>query len=177
MGKGDSAIACFDRAIALNPRLERAWSNRGGIKVMKGDLAGGIADISRAIALSPRFRDAYANRAIGYSTAGDHERAIEDGRRAVALAPGHPTNYLFYGLMGTSSMALKKDREAITFLSEAIRLAPAEEPRRGAFYLARSQAWAAVGNRERSLEDAREAIRLDPNIDAAYRKTIGDGAH
>ena len=177
MGKGDSAIACFDRAIVLNPRLERAWSNRGGIKVMKGDLAGGISDISRAIALSPRFRDAYANRAIGYSTAGDHERAIEDGRRAVALAPGHPTNYLFYGLMGTSSMALKKDREAITFLNEAIRLAPAEEPRRGAFYLARSQAWAAVGNRERSLEDAREAMRLDPNIDAAYRKTIGDGAH
>jgi len=172
-GRGDSAIACFDRAIALRPELESAWNNRGGVKLMKGDLAGGIADISRAIALRSRYRDAYANRAVGYSTAGDHERAVEDGRRVVALAPGHPANYLFYGLMGISSRALKMDREAIALLDEAIRLAPAGEPRRGAYYLERSRAWAAAGDGNRALEDAREARRLGVGVDSAYWKAIG----
>ncbi|HET9950805.1 MAG TPA: tetratricopeptide repeat protein [Candidatus Eisenbacteria bacterium] len=174
LGEGDSAIACFDRAIALRPGYEQAWNNRGGVKLKQGDLAGGIADVSRAIELSPRFRDAYANRAIGYSLAGDHERAVEEGRRVIAFAPGDPSNYLYYGLVGTSLLALKKDREAIASLDEALRLAPAGEPRRGGFHLARSQAWAAVGDRTRALEDAREAMRLDPSIGAAFRKSVGD---
>lgn len=173
-GRRDSAIACFDRAIALRPEFESAWNNRGGVKLMEGDLAGGIADISMAIALSPRYRDAYANRAVGYGMAGEHERAIEDGRRVIALAPGHPGNYLLHGLMATSSRALKRDREAIALLDEAIRLAPSGEPRRGAYFLERSRAWAAVGDRNRALEDAREAMRLGAEADSAYWNEIGD---
>ena len=143
---------------------------------MEGDLAGGIADISRAIALSPRYRDAYANRAVGYGMAGELERAIEDGRRVIALAPSHPGNYLFHGLMATSFRALKRDREALALLDEAIRLAPSGEPRRGAYFLERSRAWAAVGDRNRALEDAREARRLGAEADSAYWNEIGDGS-
>jgi tetratricopeptide (TPR) repeat protein len=174
VGEPDAALASLDRAIALRPGYALAWNNRGGVKVKRGDLAGGIADISRAIELEPSSRDAYANRAIGHNLSGEHERAIEDARRAVALSPGHPENYVLQGLMGTSSLALRRDREAIGYLSEALRLAPPGEPRRGGFYLARSQAWAGLGNRARALEDAREAFRLDPTIEAAYRKATGD---
>jgi tetratricopeptide (TPR) repeat protein len=159
-GHRDSAIACFDHAIALRPAFVDAWNNRGGVRLMKGDLSKGIADISHAIELNPGFRDAYANRAIGFSMRGDYVRCIEDCRRLLRLQPYHPGNYLFYGLMATSSRALGRDREAISFLDRAIAEAPPTEERRSAYYLERSRAWAAVGNRERAVDDEREARRL-----------------
>jgi tetratricopeptide (TPR) repeat protein len=173
LGKRDSALVCLDRAVALRPEYGLAWNDRGIVKLMNLDIAGGIADLSKAIALNPEYREAYANRAIGYSLAGEHERAVEDARRVLAFAPGQPANYLFYGLVGTSLLALGKDREAVEFLDDALRLTPENEPRRGGFYLARSEAWAALGERDRALADAREAMRLDPSIAAAYRKSVG----
>jgi tetratricopeptide (TPR) repeat protein len=159
-GQRDSALACFDRAIELRPDFADAWNNRGGVRLMEGRIAAGIADESRAIELSPGFRDAYANRAIGYSMKGDHVRCIDDCRRLIGLVPDHPGNYLFYGLMGTATRALGKNREAIPFLDKAIALAPASESRRGAYYLERSRAWSAVGDLTHALDDAREARRL-----------------
>ena len=175
-GKRDSALVCLDRAVALQPGNGLAWNDRGIVRLMNGDLPGGIADLSKAIELNPQNRDAYANRAIGYSLAGEPARAVEDARRVLAIAPGQPANYLFYGLVGTSLLALGKDREAIDFLDDALRLAPESEPRRGGFFLARSEAWAALGERDRALSDAREAMRLDPSIEAAYRKSVGNGS-
>lgn len=173
MGRPDSALVCFDRALELKPDFDAAWNNRGGTELMKGNLQQGIADVSRAIALSPQYRDAYANRAIGYSMLGDHEKSIADSRRVLELDLLHPGRYLFFGMMGASLEALNRHRDAIAAFDEAIRLAPSGEPRRGNYYLQRSQAWDAVGDRARALSDAREAERWGIRVDAAYLKRVG----
>lgn len=175
MGRRDSALSDFNRAIAIRPAYDQAWNNRGGVKLEGGDLAGAVADATRALELSPEFRGAYANRAVAYGAAGQHRRAIADAGRALALAPDHPESYVMYGLMGTSSVALGQNAPAVAALDRAIRLAPAADPRRGGYLLARSQARAALGDRAGALQDAREAMRLDPDIHAAYQKATGAG--
>lgn len=47
----DQAIARFDEAIALDPKLARAWSERGYAKLLAGDLTGARADLEAALPL------------------------------------------------------------------------------------------------------------------------------
>ena len=173
MGRPDSALACFDEAVRIKPDFVPAWNNRGGMKLQKGDPAGAIADISEAIRLDPTFRDAYANRAIAYSMAPDHERSIADNRRVIELDPQNPGNYLHLGAIAAALEELGRHREAIAACDETIRLAPAAESRRGPYYLVRSRAWSALGDRAQALRDAEEARRLGMVVDPEYLKTIG----
>jgi tetratricopeptide (TPR) repeat protein len=83
LGRNDSAYVCFDRAIALNPNYPEALSNRGVIKVWRGDLTGAVTDFSRAIALNPKYRGAYANRSIAYAKLHEPEKSAADRRKAV----------------------------------------------------------------------------------------------
>jgi len=82
LGRNDSAYACFDRAITLNPSYFEGWNNRGVIKVWRNDLAGAVSDFSRAIELNSTYRDAYANRAIAYAKMHEYEKSAVDRRRA-----------------------------------------------------------------------------------------------
>lgn len=50
-GEHAKAIATFDAAIALDPGLARAWSERGYAKLLAGDLAGARADLEHALPL------------------------------------------------------------------------------------------------------------------------------
>ncbi|HKQ18209.1 MAG TPA: tetratricopeptide repeat protein [Candidatus Eisenbacteria bacterium] len=147
MGLPDSALVCFDEAVRIKPDFVPAWSNRGGMKLQGGDIAGAIADFSEAIRIDPAFRDAYANRAIAYSMTREFDRSIADNRRVIELDPTNPNNYLQLGAIAGALEELGRHAEAVAACDEALRLAPASEPRRGAYSLLRSRALAALGNR------------------------------
>jgi tetratricopeptide (TPR) repeat protein len=61
-GNKRSAIADFDRAIALDPRFVDAYINRGNAKAILGQERAALADYDRAIVLAPRDAYAYYNR-------------------------------------------------------------------------------------------------------------------
>lgn len=146
LGRPDSALACFEEAVRIKPDYVPAWSNRGGMKLERGDIAGAIADFSEAIRIDPAFRDAYANRAIAYSMTREFDRLIADNRRVIELDPANPNNYLQLGAIAGALEELGRHREAVATCDEALRLAPASEPRRSAYSLIRSRALAALGN-------------------------------
>ncbi len=50
-GKYDDAIADYDKAIALDPNVALAYTNRGGAYYRKGAFDRAIADHSRAVAV------------------------------------------------------------------------------------------------------------------------------
>jgi len=52
-GRPDRAIQDFDQAIRLNPSYAQAFYDRGLAKQVKGDAAGGGADMAKARQLSP----------------------------------------------------------------------------------------------------------------------------
>src|SRR5882724_4291433 len=79
-GKGDhdGAIAEYNRAIELDPKLAIFYSNRGLAKEAKGDHDGAIADYNRAIELDPKQAIFYSNRGFAKEAQGDHDGAIAD---------------------------------------------------------------------------------------------------
>ena len=52
-GKYDDAIADYDKAIALDPNVALAYTNRGGAYYMKGDKDQTIADFCKALEIDP----------------------------------------------------------------------------------------------------------------------------
>ena len=68
-GDYDKAIADFTEAIRLNPKIAKAYNNRGLAYENKGDYDKAIADCTEAIRLDPKFAEAYHNRGAAYCTA------------------------------------------------------------------------------------------------------------
>jgi protein O-mannosyl-transferase len=172
LGHNDSAFVYYTRAIEHRPYYAEALNNRGGIRISSGDLSGAVSDFSRAIDANPRYREAYTNRAIAYSLLHQYERSINDRRRAIELDPGNPKNYVQRFSIGEALGRMNRYREAIAEYSEAIRTAPANGSSLGTYYLRRSSAWRALGDRRRALEDAEQARRLGSKVEAAYWQAL-----
>jgi tetratricopeptide (TPR) repeat protein len=91
-----SAIAYYDKALALQPGYGDAYHNRGCLYIHVGDVDRGIADLDKAIQIAPNDAMAYANRGIAYRKKGDAQKAEADFQKAVSLD----------ATVGTSSIAL-----------------------------------------------------------------------
>jgi tetratricopeptide (TPR) repeat protein len=81
----DKAIDNYSKAIKINPKLAKAYNNRGIAYTWqkKYDLA--IADFNKAIELDPKNGKTYNNRAIVYSYQGENKKALQDLQKAQSL--------------------------------------------------------------------------------------------
>jgi tetratricopeptide (TPR) repeat protein len=79
------AIDIYNKAIKLDPKMVKAYNNRGiaYVWIKKYDLA--LADFNKAIALDPKNGKAYNNRAIVYSYQGETVKARQDLHKAQSL--------------------------------------------------------------------------------------------
>ncbi|MDQ3161115.1 MAG: tetratricopeptide repeat protein, partial [Pseudomonadota bacterium] len=84
------ALACYERVIALEPRIPEPHDNRGLVLQRMGRFAEAIASHDAAIARNPRFATAYLRRAMALREFGRFEEALRDAERAVALDPASP---------------------------------------------------------------------------------------
>jgi tetratricopeptide (TPR) repeat protein len=83
----DRAIADFDKAIELNPRLAQAHNGRGLAYRDKNELDKAIADFSKAIELDPNSAEAYFNRAYAYHRkGGEVAKAASDLEKCIELS-------------------------------------------------------------------------------------------
>ena len=73
-GQQDKAIAEFDRALAINPRLVEALANRGVSLVFKGRLAEATADFDRTLEVDPNNSQAFVGRGVTMLATGQPER-------------------------------------------------------------------------------------------------------
>ena len=92
-GNLDAAIASYDEAIKLDPKLDNAYSNRGEARLHKGDIDGALADGDQAIALNPNSSSHYNNRGHTRETKGDIDGALVDYNKAIALDPNNAEAY------------------------------------------------------------------------------------
>lgn len=84
-GDRDGAIADFDAAIALRPRLASAYLNRGMVFARLGDTERAIKDFDQAISKAPYDARAYYQRSVALRVLGKDGRAVSDAERAVSL--------------------------------------------------------------------------------------------
>ena len=96
LSASDRAIADFNDAIKLNPKLALAYYNRGFAYEKKGEYDRAIVDYDKAIAINPKFAAAYNNRGNAYYKKGDKEQAIVDFRKTLDIDPSsqHAKNNL-----------------------------------------------------------------------------------
>ena len=88
LDRNDEAAVALDRALALDPKLTRAWLARGVVADRKRDWAAADAAYTHAMALDPASTAALVNRGYSRLLQGHFVEAEADLARAVALAPG-----------------------------------------------------------------------------------------
>ena len=81
----DAALADCEHALKLDARLAETWSQRGLVRLGKGDLAGALADFDQALKLNPQLADGYANRGHARLIQGNAAEAEADFVRCRAL--------------------------------------------------------------------------------------------
>ena len=80
-----AAIADFDEALRLNPRLVYAWFDKGNVFYSIGDYTSAIQCFSEAIGINPDFGQAYFNRGLTYLRNGNKSQAFADLSKAGEL--------------------------------------------------------------------------------------------
>lgn len=93
--KGDyaRALADFEMAIKLDPKMFDAYNDRGNIYYEKHDYDRAVADYSVAIKLNPSDARAYYNRGVADMEQGDRQRAFADFNSAIRLDPRQSDAY------------------------------------------------------------------------------------
>ncbi len=154
-GDLDGAIADYNRALAINPRMGAAYVARGLAEKAKPDLDAAIADYTQAVTINPQDAGAYCLRGYAKKDKGDYPGAISDFNEAIELDPGLRIRPL--GL-----------EDKITGYGRALEASA---------YQGRALARRAQGDNAGAYEDLDFAIQFNPNSAFLYttRGAIEEG--
>lgn len=152
----EDAFEHYNRAIGLDGKLARAYTNRGMVRRQFGDVAGSIKDHSAALAIDPDFPWALLNRAVSRRHAEDFAGAAADmdhliGLKSGVLRASAFRSRAFLRVLSGDLTGAESDLDASLTL----------EPRnpRAMFGLARL-AWAR-GNLSRSMSRITRTLEID----------------
>lgn len=155
------AIADYDTAIRLNPRLLLAYNNRGNLRQHLGDMNGAIADFSQVLKIDSQSAIAYNNRAIIYTQIGQLSLAIADFTKAIALEPDFVS---VYNNLGNAYCQMNDHSAAIVQYCQAIAI----DPDFAVAYSNRANISRIQGDISTAIQDYDRAISLDPHLVIAY---------
>jgi len=151
----ERAIADFDEAIHLDPKLAAAFYNRGLAYGSKDQYDRAIADFDEAIRLDPKFVFAFNGRGDVYTLKAQYDRAIADFDQAIRLDPKY--SLAFLGRGAAYGHEAEYDR-AIADFDQAIRL----DPKYAFGFIGRGGVYVLKAQYDRAIADFDQALRLDP---------------
>lgn len=175
-GDWEKALTNFNKAIDLNPKLARAYNNRGSIKVghpIKNEIydqVGALTDFNKSIELEPDFLEPYINRGRVKKAEKDFDGALKDFNRAIEIKPDDEEAYVFRGQVKIE----KNDLDgAVSDMNVAIKLNQNNKMTALA-YGCRSAIERHNGDLKSALADSEKAIALDPESKnyKAIRETV-----
>jgi serine/threonine-protein kinase len=158
----DGAIACFQKALALDPKYAAAHDNLGAALAGKGQVDAAIASCRKAIELNPKLANAHNGLGtILCDRKHDYDAAIASFRTAIELDPKHANAH---NNLGTALHGKGQVDEAITCHRRAIAL----DPKLPLAHRNLGKALKAKGQLDEAIACYKEAIALDPKYTAAY---------
>jgi tetratricopeptide (TPR) repeat protein len=153
--KDDQALADFNEAIRLDPRLAVAFEHRGYIAYVRKDYDKSLADLNEAIRLDPGIRWPYHVRGWIWYRKKDYDKALADYEQALKI---DPKEAVFYRDRGNVAFARKQYDKALGDYGEAIKL----NPKYSVPFLQRGKTWVQKKQYDKALADFTEVVRLDP---------------
>ena len=125
LGKDAEAIACYDKALNIDPGYVNAWNNRGISLHRLGKYAEAIVCYDRAIQIDPGDASAWNNKGISLNRLGKYAEAIVCYDRAIQIDPGDASAWNNKGnSLGNSLDSLCKYAEAIACYDRALQIDP-----------------------------------------------------
>ncbi len=166
LGESLASIQKFDAPIeqATTSSLEafRAYSN-GLDDHLKGSYSDAIPFFRRAIELDPNFAIAYARLATAYANTGQRDLATEAAQKAYDLRDRVSEREKFYITAVSYYGLVTREREKYV---ETLELWKRTFPNDPIPHIQLSNLYVGDGLLEKAMEEAREAIRLNPNTAA-----------
>ena len=163
LGDFKGALIELDKAIALNPKDEIAYTRRGVVNYELGKLPQAIMDFNKVIELSPNSFFAYHNRAALKVKTGDLQGAIADYDMAIKLNPKSSEEYFS---RGEAKFNMNSFGEALSDLDIAIKF----NQKNAQFYLLRASTYYNLKEFKKALIDFDEAVKLNSNDANSYFK-------
>jgi Tfp pilus assembly protein PilF len=83
----DRAIADYDEALKLNPKIAGAYTGRAAANLRKGNIDRALPDLNEGLRLDPKSPGVHNVFGYYYNKKGDHERALTEVSEALRLYP------------------------------------------------------------------------------------------
>lgn len=114
LGRHDTALEYFEKAIAVNPKYAAAYLGMGASYGFLGRVDDKIGACKKAIALEPSNAEAYGNLGSALGKSGRYKESAEVLKEAVRLKPAfadaHFTLGLAYISLGDGNLAIKQSQ-------------------------------------------------------------------
>ncbi len=152
----DGAIACFEKAITINPNDALARGNLGTALDQKGQLDDAIACYRKAVELAPEFGSAHRSLGDALRRKGQLDEAIEHCRKAVELEPS--------GFKAHTSLAVAlSDKGKVAEAIKHFRKATEIEPKNGKAHANLATALCLMRQMDEAITHLHKAIEHEPN--------------
>ncbi len=120
-GDYKGAIACYDKAIAIDLEFDMAWMNKGNALNVMNDHEGGLRCFNSALKVNPMFVLAWYNKGLTLEKMNRHEEAIDSYDRALQLDPQDADVWI---AKGVSLSRLNLYKESIEYFDKAMAINP-----------------------------------------------------
>ncbi|HUS90569.1 MAG TPA: tetratricopeptide repeat protein [Phycisphaerae bacterium] len=150
----DEAAACFERALAADPRHEEAWFHRAIATWLAGDLPQAEAHLRKAVEIAPEYVEAWQKLADVLKQTDRPGEAAECYARMVAVEPDHA---LAHKELGDLHAAAGRLDEALAAYDQALEIDPeyADAQLGRARIAARANDWETVAREAETVLDYR----------------------
>jgi tetratricopeptide (TPR) repeat protein len=123
-GSDEEELACYDRAIELDPEVPESWQNKADVLCELGRPDQALLCYDRAIELDPRLAASWTKKSIALSAQDRHEEALTCADRALAAEPDDAWTGRAWGQKGAVLTALGRLDEALACYDESLKLLP-----------------------------------------------------
>jgi tetratricopeptide (TPR) repeat protein len=162
----DRSIDDFTKALEINPKDKenhKVYYMRGRSYLENRQYDQAINDFTKALEICPETDKAtrfsiMESRGNSYHALNKNDAAIKDFSDAIALNLKHKNMKYVYNNRGWVWQNKEDYQKALKDYYAALAIDPAFAPA----YFGRASSWYKLGNLPRALEDAKEALRLEP---------------
>jgi len=122
LGLNDSALVCYEKALAIAPRNHTIMNNIGTIYFIKNEFNKALPLFQKAVEIDPNYADGQSNLGSTYGVLQQYDKALTHLLKAASL---DPSNAQIQNSLGTTYKFKGDEKNASIHFEQAYRLNPA----------------------------------------------------